>query len=130
MPLLQINPTTTIDYELSDQVKPLVLIAGYRGDHTAWDLMQRELESHFQVLLFDNLGIGQTKDNGQPLSIEIMADATMSLDEHLDLNNPHIVGQFMVAPLCSILAENMLLKSTKWHYLIQLLNPVHLLAIH
>ena len=53
------------------------------------------LSKQFQVLLFDNRGVGQTTDDGRPLSAELMAQDVVALADALDLKKPHIVGQSM-----------------------------------
>lgn len=82
-------------YELQGIGRPIVLIAGYTCDHTYWQPIVEALSRQFQVLLFDNRGIGQTKDNGEPLSAELMAEDVIQLCEKLNLQKPHIVGQSM-----------------------------------
>ncbi|WP_298626766.1 alpha/beta hydrolase [uncultured Legionella sp.] len=94
-----------IYYELRGQGQPLVLIAGYTGDHTFWKLMQEELAKQFTVLLFDNRGIGQTLDSGADFSLELMAEDTMALINALGLEHPHIIGQSMGGAIAQMIAR-------------------------
>lgn len=57
--------------------------------------MLNKLKSYFEVLVFDNRGIGQTKDAGDFFTLETMADDTMKLIKKLGLERPHILGQSM-----------------------------------
>ena len=82
-------------YELHGKGHPLILIAGYSGDHLVWMPLLENLSKQFQVLLFDNRGVGQTTDDGRPLSAELMAQDAVALADALDLKKPHIVGQSM-----------------------------------
>ena len=82
-------------YELHGKGHPLILIAGYSGDHLVWMPLLENLSKQFQVLLFDNRGVGQTTDDGRPLSAELMAQDVVALADALDLKKPHIVGQSM-----------------------------------
>ncbi|RCS22676.1 alpha/beta hydrolase [Phyllobacterium salinisoli] len=82
-------------YELHGQGSPIVLIAGYTCDHAFWDAVLPILAEHFQVVVFDNRGIGRTKDNGEPFSIETMMADSSALIDRLGLFRPAIVGQSM-----------------------------------
>ncbi len=93
-------------YELQGHGQPLVLIAGYTGDHTFWKLMKEELAKQFTVLVFDNRGIGQTKDSGDDFSLELMADDTMALIKTLGIERPHILGQSMGGAIAQLIARN------------------------
>lgn len=92
-------------YERQGQGPSLVLIAGYASDHHFWDLMLPPLCQHFDVIRFDNRGVGQTKDNQQPLHLDIMAQETAELIQALDLQNPIIVGQSMGGIIAQIIAQ-------------------------
>lgn len=105
MPTLHANDIE-IYYELHGKGKPLVLIAGYTGDHSFWDFMLDDLAKKFQVLIFDNRGIGQTKDSNNSFTLEMMADDTMMLVEQLGLVKPVIIGQSMGGAIAQIIAKN------------------------
>ena len=105
MAMMRINGAD-IYYELRGQGKPLVLIEGYACDHTFWDLVRPGLETQFQVLVFDNRGSGQTKDAGEPLTLEIMAADTMMLIDALGLVCPHILGHSMGGAIAQIMGRN------------------------
>lgn len=82
-------------YAVHGRGTPLVLIAGYTCDQTFWSAMLPTLKRHFEVVTFDNRGIGHTRDNGESFSIEDMAADTAALIRHLGLSHPAIVGQSM-----------------------------------
>ncbi|WP_420960206.1 alpha/beta fold hydrolase [Brucella sp. IR073] len=82
-------------YEVQGKGDPIVLIAGYTCDHTFWDAMVPALARKFQVVTFDNRGIGRTKDGGKPFSVKDMAKDTAALIKHLKLGRPAIIGQSM-----------------------------------
>lgn len=100
-------------YELHGQGRPLVLIAGYASDHTYWQGMLDELAKFFQVLIFDNRGVGQTKDQGASFSLEMMANDTMALVGHLGLMRPHILGHSMGGAIAQIIAKKYFDKISK-----------------
>lgn len=76
---------------------PLVLICGITMTMTQWDLrLLKDLRHSFDVVIFDNPGIGQTTDSSKaPLSIEGMAAGTIALAEALGIERPNILGWSM-----------------------------------
>jgi 3-oxoadipate enol-lactonase len=94
-----------IYYELHGQGNPLVLIAGYTCDHTFWGEMLDELTKAYQVLIFDNRGVGQTKDANSSFTLETMAEDTMTLVQQLGLVHPHILGQSMGGAIAQLIAK-------------------------
>ena len=104
MPISTLNGVK-LYYEVHGEGKPLVLIAGYACDHNVWNFMLNDLAKKFQLVIFDNRAIGQSKDNGAPFTLDTMADDTMSLIEHLGLVKPHILGQSMGGGIAQIIAK-------------------------
>lgn len=90
-------------YEVHGSGAPLLLVAGYTCDHTFWDSMVPELAEHFQVVTFDNRGVGRTKDSGKPFSVETMAADTAQLVRYLQLPRPAVVGQSMGGAIAQML---------------------------
>lgn len=105
MPNIKIDDID-IYYELHGKGDPLILIAGYACDHTYWTLMLDELERKYQVLIFDNRAVGQTKDEGDFFTLEQMANDVMALAEHLHLMRPHILGHSMGGAIAQVIAKN------------------------
>ncbi len=103
MPFAVIN-TTRYYYELHGQGQPLVLISGYGCDHHYWQYVYPKLAEHFQVLIFDNRGSGQTEDDGSELSSTNMAHDTAALIDALQLKKPHVVGQSMGGTIAQMFA--------------------------
>lgn len=110
-------------YELHGKGHPLVLISGYCCDHTFWYPVLDQLSQKFQVLIFDNRGVGQTKDNNEELSAELMAKDVMALVRALKLKKPHIIGQSMGGTIAQIIGARygdqisklvLLTTSSKW----------------
>lgn len=82
-------------YEIHGSGLPMVLIAGYTCDHHFWQSFAPAMAEHFQVVMFDNRGVGLSKDEGAPFSIETMARDTATLIDRLGLSRPIVVGQSM-----------------------------------
>ncbi len=104
MPQISLN-NSQFYYELHGNGQPLVLIAGYSCDHTFWNAMLDDLSKQFQVLIFDNRGIGQTTCPDSNISLEQMAEDTISLIRALELKNPHVLGQSMGGAIAQCLAR-------------------------
>jgi len=105
MPKIKIN-NCDFYYELHGHGQPIVLISGYSCDHTFWMPILEKLSQEFQVLLFDNRGIGQTQDDGVELSADLLANDVVSLIDILNLPKPHIIGQSMGGTIAQRVATN------------------------
>jgi 3-oxoadipate enol-lactonase len=94
MPQIQVNDAQYY-YQIEGQGAPLVLIAGYTCDHQIWEAMVPDLAQHYQVLTFDNRGIGQTQDSSNPFTIDLMAKELLMLCEQLQITQAYVIGQSM-----------------------------------
>jgi 3-oxoadipate enol-lactonase len=92
-------------YEMHGEGKPLVLIAGLTCDTTFWRPIIYRLSHHFQVLIFDNRGVGQSDSPDEPYYIEDMAKDTVCLIKALELENPHILGHSMGGAIAQTIAH-------------------------
>src|SRR3990167_4083066 len=122
MPNITVN-NVNFYYELHGKGQPLVLICGYTADHSYWLPILNALNQHFQVLIFDNPGIGQTTDDGSELSAELIADDIVALTKALNLKKPHILGASMGGTIAQCVASRhpqivnklvLLVTSAKW----------------
>lgn len=94
MPKQDINGVV-FNYELlgtNKTLPPIVFVAGYTCDINFWRPVAEDLAKQRQVLLFDNQGIGETKDDGLPLTVEKMATNTKALIDKLGLQKFVVVG--------------------------------------
>ena len=105
MPFKDVD-TVRFHYELLGDKShpPLVLISGYTSDLNAWRNVAEALKDKFYALIFDNQGIGQTTDEGQPLTIEMMANNIKGLIDALGLKNPSIIGFAMGSAIAQTIA--------------------------
>src|SRR3990167_709261 len=85
----------SIYYEIKGAGYPMVLISGFTCDHTLWMPIANKLAEHFQLILFDNRGVGRTQDDNAELSAELLAGDIRALVQGLGLKKPHIIGQSM-----------------------------------
>jgi pimeloyl-ACP methyl ester carboxylesterase len=67
--------------------------------------MVTELAKEHYVVIFDNRGVGQTTDSGEPFTVETMADDAMALAEALKLNRPSIAGHSLGGAITQMIAK-------------------------
>ena len=78
-----------VGYRVVGSGPPLVLIMGYTGTMEDWDpRFVDALARHYQVVIFDNAGMGRTQPLPAPLTIDAMADQTSALISALGLGRP------------------------------------------
>ena len=82
-------------YEIKGSGEPLLLIAGFMCDRSYWSLLMPSLVSQYQVIRFDNRGIGQSSVPDDSYSIEQMANDAVGLLDILGINKVHIIGHSM-----------------------------------
>ena len=94
MPFCQVGGLR-MHYRFVGQGPPLVLIMGLSGDLTWWDLLARELEEDFRLLLFDNRGAGLTDKPEEKYTIPLFASDTVGLMAALGVSRAHVFGVSM-----------------------------------
>lgn len=82
-------------YEIQGKGLPLVLIAGISYSHWMWHRMAPDLAQHYQVILFDNRGVGKSEAPPGPYSAQMMAEDTVRLLEALDIQKAVVMGHSM-----------------------------------
>lgn len=82
-------------YEIHGEGTPLVCVSGFSADHTAWREVVPLLSDDYQVIVFDNRGVGQSDAPDTPYSMEQFANDTVALCQHLNLEQAHFVGNSM-----------------------------------
>lgn len=98
------NNAISIYYEVHGKGEPIVFIAGFSADHLAWSGIIDELKDHYQLILFDNRGAGQTDAPVGPYSIEVMMNDVMALCSHLNIKKANFVGSSMGGFILQMLA--------------------------
>jgi pimeloyl-ACP methyl ester carboxylesterase len=94
MPILNANGID-IYYEIHGSGVPLVLITGIGYDHWPWHKMVPHLEGKYQVIVFDNRGVGKTDKPEGAYSAEMMADDTAGLLDGLEIEKANVLGHSM-----------------------------------
>lgn len=82
-------------YSRHGQGEPLVLISGYLCDHVYWRAVTASLSRHYQVITFDNRGVGQSTLGNGIVSTQQLAHDTLGLINQLGLEKVTVVGHSM-----------------------------------
>lgn len=94
MPHIKVN-NINIYYQIHEQQHSnkekttsatVVFVAGFSGNHTVWQSIIATYAQHYQVIVFDNRGIGQTDCPDYPYTTEMMADDAAALVKALQQN--------------------------------------------
>ncbi|WP_115702214.1 alpha/beta fold hydrolase [Legionella sainthelensi] len=94
MPRIKVNDVSMY-YESHGQGEPIVFIAGFSADHLAWAAIVEYFKEKYQVILFDNRGIGQTDIPDGLYSIDQMANDVADLCTALNIQQAHFVSSSM-----------------------------------
>jgi pimeloyl-ACP methyl ester carboxylesterase len=84
--------------------EPLLLIAGFNSDSFTWTAMMGPLLKQYQVLRFDNRGVGRTEAPDSPYSIKQMAADAAALLDYLNISQVHVAGHSMGGQIAQELA--------------------------
>jgi pimeloyl-ACP methyl ester carboxylesterase len=96
----------TIEYEINGSGQPLVLIAGLGYDRWMWHKMVPLLAEHFQVITFDNRGVGGTDAPKGPYTAQLLADDTAALLSEIGIEKTAVMGHSMGGFVAQALALN------------------------
>ena len=90
MPKITVN-NVSLYYEIYGTGQPIVFVAGFSGDHTAWQNIVAEYAKSYQVIVFDNRGIGESDCPDYPYTTDMMTDDVVGLARTLKLGAVHLV---------------------------------------
>lgn len=94
-----------LHYERAGSGEPLLLIQGMSGTHVSWgEPFKGALEEGFDVVAFDNRGIGLSERISEPFTIAEMAADTAALLDELGWESAHVVGISMGGMIAQELA--------------------------
>ncbi|HZG72296.1 MAG TPA: alpha/beta fold hydrolase [Chondromyces sp.] len=93
-------------YEVHGQGEPLLLIMGLGLSSSSWHRTLPALAQRFQVIVFDNRGVGKSSKPEIPYSIEMMADDAKAVLDALSIDTAHIYGISMGGMIAQRLAIN------------------------
>jgi len=80
-------------YQILGEGEPLLLIMGYSGTMDLWaPEVLKELALKYQVIIFDNRGMGETTASDKEFTIELFADDTRGLLDALGIERAYVLG--------------------------------------
>jgi 3-oxoadipate enol-lactonase len=85
----------SLAYDRRGKGAPLVLVHGFPLDHTTWEPLLPDLEDHFDVILPDLRGFGQSDAPDGPYSMSQMADDIAALLDAINIQKTYIAGHSM-----------------------------------
>lgn len=92
-------------YEVFGQGDPVLMINGLSAPAVGWLMQSRVLSDRFQVITFDNRGVGETDLPPDPVyTTAQMADDAAALLRHLKVRRAHVVGASMGGTIAQELA--------------------------
>ena len=92
MPQITSRTGVTLNYEVSGEGDPLLLIMGTSGSMMLWGETVSRLAEHYRVIAFDNRGLGGSGRGEGAITIASMAEDASALLEALDVPRAHIMG--------------------------------------
>ena len=105
MPKIQ-TKTIMIEYDIYGVGEPLLLIAGLGYDRWMWHKMIPSLATRFQVIAFDNRGVGGSDKPYGPYTAYLLADDTAALLAALRIEKTAVIGHSMGGFVAQALALN------------------------
>jgi 3-oxoadipate enol-lactonase len=103
MPTVRVNDIRMY-YETHGSGEALVLIAGLNSDHALFRSFVPRLAEHYQVIVFDNRGIGQSTGAGSAFTIATLADDTAALLRALGITRAHVLDVSLGGRIAAALA--------------------------
>ncbi|HEV2361615.1 MAG TPA: alpha/beta hydrolase [Acidimicrobiales bacterium] len=95
-----------VSYRAIGSGTPLVMIMGFSGSMDSWEPgFLDALAGRYQVIIFDNAGIGRSTGASPKLTITDMADDTAALIKALGLVRPDVLGWSMGGMIAQALAS-------------------------
>jgi 3-oxoadipate enol-lactonase len=96
---------TELNYERAGEGEPLLLIQGMSANLLAWGRpFSSLLEQGFEVISFDNRGMGLSSPTEEAFSIAEMAADTAALLDALEIESAHVLGISMGGMIAQELA--------------------------
>lgn len=84
-----------IAYEINGSGVPVTLIGGFSMVKEGWVQQVTDLKNHFQVITFDNRGVGESTIPAEAFSIADMAADVIGLMDHLAIDSTCVFGVSM-----------------------------------
>ena len=97
---------TKIFYQVRGEGEPLVLLMGFGADGNRWEKHVSEYEKRFKCYLVDNRGVGRSDQVQGPYTTKMMADDTIAVMDHAQVETARVAGISMGGAIAQELALN------------------------
>lgn len=104
MPRTACRTGVTLNYEISGQGAPLLLVMGTSAAIGLWGEMIPRLAERYQVIAFDNRGLGGSERGDGAITVASMAEDASALLEALDVPRAHVMGWSLGSAIAQELA--------------------------
>src|SRR5437016_6229255 len=91
MPTINANGID-VHYIEAGRGAPVVLVAGYGGDHLSWGLQFPAFRARHRTIAIDNRGCGRSSTPDAPYTTRLMADDVLGVLDHCGIDAAHVVG--------------------------------------
>jgi 3-oxoadipate enol-lactonase len=105
LPIANVNGIN-IDYKVEGQGEPLIMISGAGANKSAWRYQTRVFKKHYRAITFDHRGVGKSDKPAGPYNFKTMADDTIGLMDHLNIEKAHVMGMSAGGMIAQELAIN------------------------
>lgn len=92
MPQTAVRTGVTLNYEITGEGEPVLLIMGTSGSIPLWGEMAPRLAQEYQVIAFDNRGLGGSERGQGHISVASLAEDASALLEALEIPRVHAMG--------------------------------------
>jgi 3-oxoadipate enol-lactonase len=103
MPKIKVK-NISLYYETHGQGQPVVFVPGFNADHFVWSNIVDAYAKNYQVIVFDNRGVGQSSCPDVPYTVDMMAEDVVELCKALKLERCHFVGNSMGSAIVQTIA--------------------------
>lgn len=91
-------------YEVKGEGEPIVFLSGFSTNRETWRNYSDRLSSSYQTLILDNRGAGESDAPPPPYTIEMMAEDTAALMDHVGIKEATMIGSSMGTAIIQTLA--------------------------
>jgi pimeloyl-ACP methyl ester carboxylesterase len=92
MPVQAVRTGVSLNYEVSGEGDPLLLVMGTSGSIPLWGELVPRLAERYRVIAFDNRGLGGSERGEGPITVASLAEDASALLEALDVPTAHAMG--------------------------------------
>jgi pimeloyl-ACP methyl ester carboxylesterase len=82
------------------------MVMGFASDQNSWRFQIPFFQKHYQVVTFDNRGVGKSAKPAGPYTTRMMADDAIGLMDYLGIKKAHILGVSMGGMIAQEIAIN------------------------